>query len=82
MMLTAVVSKLTELDKMIPTVRALALRHVDYGVKEEHYVTVGSALLYGRVETTGHFHAWHGGPRRAARQPGPAQRRTRPTHGS
>ena len=32
MMLTAVVSKLTELDKMIPTVRALALRHVDSGV--------------------------------------------------
>jgi hemoglobin-like flavoprotein len=33
-------------EVLAPTVRALGERHVSYGVKAEHYATVGSALLW------------------------------------
>lgn len=32
-------------EPIIPAVQALGKRHVDYGVKPEHYDTVGAALL-------------------------------------
>lgn len=32
--------------ELLPTVQALGQRHVDYGVKPEHYDTVGAALLW------------------------------------
>ncbi|MDP3896546.1 MAG: hemin receptor, partial [Mesorhizobium sp.] len=32
-------------DTILPAVRALAQRHVGYGVKDKHYATVGAALL-------------------------------------
>ena len=42
----AVVRSLDRIDTMLPTIRDLARRHVGYGVRNEHYATVGSALLW------------------------------------
>jgi nitric oxide dioxygenase len=33
------------LDTLVPIVQALGVRHVDYKVKDEHYDTVGTALI-------------------------------------
>ncbi|MFY0625994.1 MAG: hemin receptor [Reichenbachiella sp.] len=46
MMLSAAVKGLGNLDALVPVVQDLGKRHVGYGVKDEHYNTVGSALLY------------------------------------
>jgi hemoglobin-like flavoprotein len=45
-MLTVAVRGLTRLDQVIPAVEALGARHVNYGVRDEHYATVGAALLW------------------------------------
>ncbi len=45
-MLNSAVNGLTNLDAMLPVVRQLGARHTKYGVREEHYATVGSALLW------------------------------------
>lgn len=39
------VSKLDDLPALLPTLEALAQRHVGYGVQRRHYDTVGAALL-------------------------------------
>jgi hemoglobin-like flavoprotein len=44
-MLGAVVAGLSHLEALLPTAQRLAVRHVDYGVKAEHYPLVGQALL-------------------------------------
>ena len=44
-MISAAVGKLTDLDALVPVLQGLARRHVDYGVEEAHYGTVGGALL-------------------------------------
>jgi len=44
-MLGAAVSKLDDLEALVPVLQALARRHVGYGVQEQHYTTVGAALL-------------------------------------
>ncbi len=44
-MLSAIVDSLTRLSELIPTVQALGVRHVEYGVKAEHYDLVRGALL-------------------------------------
>jgi nitric oxide dioxygenase len=44
--LAAVVAGLGNLETVLPAASALAKRHVDYGVKPEHYESVGSALLW------------------------------------
>ena len=41
-----VVGGLKHWERVEPTVRDLGVRHVDYGVKPEHYDTVGAALLW------------------------------------
>lgn len=43
--IAAVVDNLDTLDRIVPAVRALAVRHVDYGVRDEHYGLVGLALI-------------------------------------
>lgn len=43
--LGVVVTNAGRIDSVIPTVRGLGKRHVIYGVREEHYPVVGSALL-------------------------------------
>jgi hemoglobin-like flavoprotein len=40
------VAGLSRVDQIVPTVQALGRRHATYGVKDEHYATVGSALLW------------------------------------
>ena len=44
--LTVVVKSLDRLDQIVPAVQALGRRHAGYGVRAEHYDTVGSALLW------------------------------------
>jgi hemoglobin-like flavoprotein len=44
-MIGAAVGKLTDLDSLVPVLQGLARRHLDYGVEESHYGTVGGALL-------------------------------------
>lgn len=45
-MIGAAVNGLGKLDQLIPVVQGLGRRHVGYGVKPEHYATVGTALLW------------------------------------
>jgi hemoglobin-like flavoprotein len=43
--LTVVVRGLDRLDQIVPAVEALGRRHTGYGVRSEHFETVGAALL-------------------------------------
>jgi hemoglobin-like flavoprotein len=45
-MLTIAVRGLDRLDTLVPVVQDLGARHVGYGVNEDHYNTVGAALLW------------------------------------
>ena len=45
-MIAMAVSSLERLDTIVPAVRQLGARHNGYGVRDEHYVTVGAALLW------------------------------------
>ena len=45
-MLGTAVAGLCHLDTLVPAVSALGRRHAGYGVKAQHYVSVGSALLW------------------------------------
>jgi hemoglobin-like flavoprotein len=45
-MLGIAVRGLTSLDTIVPAVENLGVRHIAYGVKDEHYATVGAALLW------------------------------------
>lgn len=43
--LAAVVNGLSNLESILPVASALAVRHVSYGARPEHYPVVGGALL-------------------------------------
>jgi len=43
--LATVVDSLDGLDALLPVVRSLAVRHVGYGARPEHYAAVGEALI-------------------------------------
>jgi hemoglobin-like flavoprotein len=45
-MISFSVNGLTRLQELMPTVEALGRRHARYGVRPEHYYTVGAALLW------------------------------------
>jgi hemoglobin-like flavoprotein len=45
-MLGMAVGGLDRLDQLVPAVRQLGLRHAGYQVRDEHYETVGEALLW------------------------------------
>jgi hemoglobin-like flavoprotein len=45
-MLSYVIAKLDKLEDIIDEVAKLAQRHRQYGVKEDHYMIVGAALLW------------------------------------
>jgi len=45
-MIGAAVAGLRNLETLAPVVRQLGARHVGYGVRTEHYATVGAALLW------------------------------------
>ena len=40
------VKGLTNLEKIVPTVQNLGVKHIDYGVKKEHFAIVGEALIF------------------------------------
>lgn len=46
MTIAAVVDALDDLEPMLDQIRDLARRHVRYGVREQHYDSVGAALLW------------------------------------
>jgi hemoglobin-like flavoprotein len=45
-MITTVVRSLDRLERVLGAIEALGRRHAGYGVRDEHYVTVGAALLW------------------------------------
>ena len=45
-MITVAVKSLDKLDTVLPAVQALGRRHVQYGVTDQMYDTVGTALLW------------------------------------
>ena len=45
-MISTAVAALDRLEAIVPAVQQLGVRHVGYGVKDEHYDTVGAALLW------------------------------------
>ena len=45
-MITAAVNGLNDLDGLVPAVQDLGRRHGGYGVRDEHYSSVASALLW------------------------------------
>lgn len=45
-MVNIIVARLHQIDELAGDIAALARRHVQYGVKVEHYTAVGSALLW------------------------------------
>lgn len=44
--LNTAVNALDKLETIVPAVQDMGKRHVDYGVKDEHYDTVGEALIW------------------------------------
>lgn len=51
--LALVAANLLDLSAITETVRGLARRHVSYGVRPEHYATVGEALLWSLEQGLG-----------------------------
>lgn len=51
--LARVVGELHRIEAILDSVKALAVRHLDYGVEERHYATVGAALLWTLEEGLG-----------------------------
>ncbi len=45
-MLNIILGRIDRLDELTEDIKKLAIRHVGYGVKPEHYTAVGSALLW------------------------------------
>ncbi|MCB1865065.1 MAG: hypothetical protein KDG50_06515 [Chromatiales bacterium] len=52
-MINTAVLGLDNLDAIVPAVQDLGRRHVDYGVTDEHYDTVGAALLWTLAQGLG-----------------------------
>jgi hemoglobin-like flavoprotein len=45
-MLNTAVNSLDNVEAIVPAIQAMGKRHVGYGVKDEHYDTVGEALIW------------------------------------
>jgi hemoglobin-like flavoprotein len=45
-MIATAVNGLDRIEEIAPAVQALGQRHMAYGVRQEHYATVGEALLW------------------------------------
>ena len=52
-MLTTIIARLEKLDDLKGDIVQMAKRHVNYGVKPEHYNMVGKALLWTLQKTLG-----------------------------
>ena len=63
-MIHIAVDNLDKLDDIVPAVQDLGVKHLEYGVKNSHYDTVGAALLWtlgqglGDAFTTEVMSAW------------------------
>jgi methyl-accepting chemotaxis protein len=56
MLLSALVlvrKSLRDLDRLVPSLRALGARHVAYGAEEAHYAVVGEVLLASMAQIAG-----------------------------
>ncbi len=51
--LAFVVAHLDRPDRLLPVIRDMAVRHVGYGVRREHYIPVGEALLWALEQGLG-----------------------------
>ena len=51
-----VVVSLERIEELVPSIRELGKRHLNYGAEEAHYAEVGSALLW--TLETGLDEAW------------------------
>jgi hemoglobin-like flavoprotein len=40
------INSLTRLEEVLPAIQALGQRHVNYGVRDQHYDTVAQALIW------------------------------------
>jgi|SRR3954447_10547876 len=49
-MLSTIIDSLETLDTIRPELRELGRKHVGYGVRREHYATLGSALLWALAQ--------------------------------
>ena len=54
--LTMVVGALDRIDELVPTIADLGRRHAGYGVTDDHYDSVGAALMWSLEEGLGN--AW------------------------
>jgi hemoglobin-like flavoprotein len=45
-MIGTAVNGLDRLEEIVPAVQQMGIRHIAYGVRDEHYDTVGAALLW------------------------------------
>lgn len=52
-MIGMAVQSLDRLEALVPLLAQLGARHVGYGVREEHYATVGAALLWALEKSLG-----------------------------
>jgi hemoglobin-like flavoprotein len=52
-MLTPVVDSLDHIDTLLPKVRSFGARQSHYGIIEEHYATVGAALMWALKKCLG-----------------------------
>lgn len=52
-MLALVVSTLDNMDSFEPAVKSLGERHINYGVRDEHYQTFNAALLWALEQSLG-----------------------------
>jgi hemoglobin-like flavoprotein len=52
-MISTAVATLERLEAIVPAVQQLGVRHVGYGVRHEHYDTVGAALLWSLQQGLG-----------------------------
>ncbi len=51
--IAVVVTGLDDLSPLIPAIQSLARRHVSYSVRREHWLSVGSALLWALEDAFG-----------------------------
>lgn len=51
--LALVVAGLDRLDTLLPVIEDMGRRHVGYGVKDDHYILVGRALLWALGQSLG-----------------------------
>lgn len=51
--MSVAVNGLARIETLVPVIEALGRRHAGYGVKDEHYTTVASALLWALEQGLG-----------------------------